>query len=699
MLHTDILGGVMAKGDAGGAAMSGGADYQARVASYFIVQLLLKREINKFLPINENSIIKSIHFEAAVFVDDLYITTESRDLFFQIKRSINLSDESTSEFYKTIKQFFYQFIINPDLDNYYILVTSSDASSKIRKSLKKYIDSTLLNETDFDTDPWNESEQKAIATLKSVVEEIFYEKLGDSYHQSLFLNFLKKLRFLTLDIEKDGSAEKEIMSLLMNQTKLDEKHLWNDLVAFSLNMAKERKSINYEGLIARFKNYLVQRKEVNDENFNEDFFKKEIQNRLISGKEVFLVKSPSDEDELWIMDSKRFDDGGERRWTISHNKCTNSVGATYDLILRASSLDRVGKYMHENKDFFATKKVIIFESRIDYEAYELTHFPYSHTLLCKKIIDQKKRFNICMACDLAIGDNSGYLVEFDDSDQGHDVGLVHKKCNEGQNRILGEAAVEFFQHHHPMDNFDIELWNRLYQKSALRIQEAKENFEENSRLITIGWNSNHNSKTSGEYCIQINLEHNKKVVATERGRVLRFSESAGKKMCSDMQENLIKRPMYFLMPTRAFGTKQELIHIKKPDEEILGIVSHEIIKCTKIILDKYESKYSFYAPLFYLENKETAKILEFNNQIALFTEPENFIIYIENYIETYGINLNDFRPVIIKSDEEFDLLGLRKGTATPFIIDALFSIENESLVLIEGLLVKDIEKLKIDDDS
>jgi hypothetical protein len=146
---------------AGGQATNSGIDYQQRIAAWLLVNQYSKFDISAYFnQIDEELIINKIHFETDKNIDDLNITcTNSKIIFLQIKRSLSLSTKKESDFYKTILQFTQEFIEDENTANYFGLITTSDASSKINNDLRKLVVSLSLNYDSFDENPLNQSEK------------------------------------------------------------------------------------------------------------------------------------------------------------------------------------------------------------------------------------------------------------------------------------------------------------------------------------------------------------------------------------------------------------------------------------------------------------------------------------------------------------------------------------------------------------
>lgn len=682
----------MAKGDAGGSAMSGGSEYQSRGGAYFLVHMLLKRDLSSMFGLNETFIIDTIQYEAKAYVDDLILNSNNHTVFCQFKRSISLSESESSDFYKTLQQFINQFVSNVEEKATFALITSTRGSSKIRLTLKKYVESAILDELNFEKLPYNEIELDTIRMFKRIVGKILSDNIGPNYHPTLYVKFLKKIKIISMDLEEGESVEREVYSILLNKTKLPEKFLWRDLISFSLSMSKDRKSVNFNGATSRFKHFLVDDQSVTKDN-ESVFFKIEFMNSLRSGKEVFLVQHRED---LLMITSKRFNDSGGKQWRILKNKCVNSVGAEYDLIFRASSEERVLSYLEENHEKFNTKKLFLVSSQFDFSGYELVNHVYNYTMLCNQKLTELEKPNKCICCDLAIGERNAYIIEIDDEERGHDVGLIHKKCHDPRDRVLGVTVLQFFDENYPMDSFDIEEWVQLLKKSTLRILEAKNTLNEVKMTPIVLWNPEFDYANNGSHCIKMNLEKNVIVYAKERGRILRGSQKEIEKKCALMNAPKgasNENPLCFLFPSLNYGTKKELLALNDSNEECLSVLSCESVLCTKDIVEKNNSDLFYYAPLLYLEHKDTQEKLMLNEHIALFTDPSEFGYYVENYLEALSLDLREFKVMTIKDDATFDLMGLRNQVQYPFLVDATFENAERGVRLISGIKVQNMNYL------
>ena len=83
-----------------------GIDFQQRVSAYMMILMEFDIDISMALQVNARDTIKALNFEDCECIDDLVITLDSgKRIYFQMKRTISLSDNTDSEFYGVCEQF------------------------------------------------------------------------------------------------------------------------------------------------------------------------------------------------------------------------------------------------------------------------------------------------------------------------------------------------------------------------------------------------------------------------------------------------------------------------------------------------------------------------------------------------------------------------------------------------------------------
>ena len=126
-------------------ATNAGIDFQQRVSAYMMILMEFDMDISLALQVNKSNTIKEINFEDCESIDDLVITLDSgKKLYFQMKRTISLSDDAESEFYGVCEQFVKQFLKQNENDLAYILAIRTESSKAISVKLKRILEGIRL---------------------------------------------------------------------------------------------------------------------------------------------------------------------------------------------------------------------------------------------------------------------------------------------------------------------------------------------------------------------------------------------------------------------------------------------------------------------------------------------------------------------------------------------------------------------------
>src|SRR5208282_3168908 len=108
-----------------GAAVSSGAEYQARVAAYLVASHLCEMPIGAF----NLAKLTSIGSETASNVDDINLSfTDGSHNYIQVKKAVQFSVSKKSELHSVIEQFVAQHADQTTAPSSYTLVTGSGSS-------------------------------------------------------------------------------------------------------------------------------------------------------------------------------------------------------------------------------------------------------------------------------------------------------------------------------------------------------------------------------------------------------------------------------------------------------------------------------------------------------------------------------------------------------------------------------------------
>jgi hypothetical protein len=339
----------------GGAATNTGIDYQQRLAAYFLIQMLLDLDSLSVIGLDGIFPITEVSFESSACIDDIVIKTNNGTLYIQAKRNISMSDNADSEFQKTIKQFVGQYLLNPNANDKYILATSSGSSSKIKQDLRKILESIRLNDTGFQSNPLNQSEQEVYAKLKNCVSASYKGVLNKDIFDAVITSILKKVHVAIADVQQGQPLEGAILTVLTSKSKVRPELFLSATISLALFLASNRQSINKGGLESRLGNYLGQLTPEKKASIEQDFFNFEIANGdVFSGREVLFAESFLEGTDFIIAELIRFDDAGNKRVKFHGDVCELLNGSTWKVLHRAATYAGIERFIEENTDLYAS---------------------------------------------------------------------------------------------------------------------------------------------------------------------------------------------------------------------------------------------------------------------------------------------------------------------------------------------------------
>ena len=179
-------------------ATNAGIDFQQRVSAYMMILMEFDMDISLALQLNRNDKIEGLNFEACESIDDLVITLNSGEkVYFQMKRTISLSDSVDSEFYGVCEQFVKQYLKKDEKDLAYILATRTESSKAITIKLKRILEGIRLASNLQIVTELNCEERKLFEKMCSNIKNIYKNlEKSDAFIGHLHLgNETTKLHF------------------------------------------------------------------------------------------------------------------------------------------------------------------------------------------------------------------------------------------------------------------------------------------------------------------------------------------------------------------------------------------------------------------------------------------------------------------------------------------------------------------------
>lgn len=684
---------------AGGQATNSGIDYQQRIAAWCLINQFSEFDISAFFDqLDEKLLIEIIQFESSETIDDLnLICRNQKIIFMQIKRSISLSIRESSDFYKTVKQFVEEFIKNEYTENYFGLITTNDASSKITNDLKKIAVSIKINENSFEQNPLNDSEKDTLNKFELLFKHIYKKIKRIEPDKYKFIAFVKRIFIAVVNVESGSSVEIASQMLLKSLGFSKPELIWAILIKNSLFYATERLSIDADRLKGIFNKYLKDEK---------DGFLKVDENEIIktnmiaqgvysAGKEVLLINSFIEGMDYMIVELYRFTDDCQIKNIFYKNNKMIVGEDDWTVIQRFATMVGLDRFLEENQNFYREKKVALVPA-VDIDNVEDTECAKLHKAYLDDLIKLNENILLCLHCGKQVSDDNALLVEIEDKETTPAVGNVHKQCLRPLDRILGVTKIPGKKESKNIEGFDFKLWVSLLLKGQGMLNSLKSSPQLiNGRQPLIAWNSNEEYDPEYSYCVKFVLEDGSASYSYLRSRIERlnkFQAQAQVKIFEDMQqeEAYENDPWCVLSVSKQAGPYSTLLRIRKSGETILEIKSAEIAKYSKLIAKAFDKNISHYAPLCIIRDRDDERTVGLSNVIPLISDPLQFDDFLDNW-KKVGFELDNVELKIIKSDKDFDnQMRLIFNNRMVPIIDPLF---DKNYQLVSGYPIDEFNRM------
>lgn len=678
-----------------------GIDFQQRVSGWILFNMVSDMDLANSIDIKENTFIDKVAFETRDIIDDLVVTTkENEKLFFQMKRTVSLTKSEDSDFYKAINQFVRQYIQDGKSVNYYILVTTSNASNPIKNEIRKILESIRLNPLTFIENPLNNSEKSSFNRFKSIIREIYHSATSKNMTEQQFLDFASKVVISILDIEDGMAFEKSVLTAIYGKINTKSpQFFWSFLISTSLSFASNRVSVLCNELKDKWKDYLDKPKErISKEEVVGELFSLVLNEEGFSiGKDVVLVEGNEELGEgfsskMFLMELYRFDDDGTKRLQyIDNTYVIFKSGIKMKVLHRTATNKGMERYLKENQENLLFDELIIAPAK-DIENVEQELPVQMHKEWCQRYIKQNENsFKNCLHCGKGISEKS-YAIEIDDLYEHSIFGVVHQDCLRPIDRVVGLITSGLFDKYVFLKKFDYTLWINSIKDSQAMINFLK--ISKMPTLVTMVWDPNGGNGSNFNNCIKINLSNGDFRYILDRGKVERFNKSEAEKTVKMFNErfekNKYKDPYGYTSIYNTYGTYSYLITHKGDNEDILECISAEVEKYNNHIGIQYNTNKNYYAPLLTITLLETEELLTINERLVFVSDPMTLKNYINNW-EKAGLDIKEYELNIISTDEEFDsLMRQYDRIGIRGVIDPILSKMGE---FCQGVLLENINKL------
>ena len=251
----------------GGAATQGGINFQNRVSAWVCVHILAGRSA---VPIGPGGIAAYARFETPEPVDDILIgDTNEGHAFVQAKRTLSLSTTTDSDLASAVDQFVRQYVstragsdkrpwrarpLDPTKDRL-VVATTFESSAPVRIDLAAVLDRMrgLTSGQPFTDAATSVDQRKALDTLLEHVRRSWQSAAGIKPTDSDISAVCALMHLSVLDVETNGLAEREALSLLENrilENSLQAGAAWSTLLQVAADLSQRRSGIDEPGLRA-----------------------------------------------------------------------------------------------------------------------------------------------------------------------------------------------------------------------------------------------------------------------------------------------------------------------------------------------------------------------------------------------------------------------------------------------------------------
>lgn len=680
-------------------ATNAGIDFQQRVAAFMMILMEFGIEASKVLGIsNADEKIEKINFEACESIDDLVLTLESgKKIYFQMKRTISISDDTSSEFYKVCKQFVSQYEKNRTFDLAYILMTRSEASGAIVQKLRRVLDGIRLSRNFDFISTLNKEEKDVFDKFCSNIKNIYKKDYDEEVKEEKLLKLCMKTYVEMLDIEGGEAYEKTIFLMLYDKLKIEPIIFWNGLIARAVEYGANRRCVSAESLNQFFDEYKSkpsEEKKINDTDVIEEW-KRNLQEEDI--RFDYVVCKPTEKTQkefemssntILIIEMYRFLESERKEGCryVSPDMLYLKDGMELVVLFRSSTQSRCLKFL-ESLDSNEYSEIILMP--VNKGKTKSTAAEIMHKSLILKSFNENKGCN-CINCGKSITDKMAYLIEIDNDEVMNVAGLVHKECARPIDRIIGESLLQIKDDFVSLHRFDVNRWIELC-KHGKTVWESISLMSHDKRVMVV---NNFDVFKDGNYCVCSVLENGNKHYITSRGKIERLGKEEAV-YWMDMHREHIKKakednnPLGYSSETLSFGSYQNCL-TSFPNEKFVECIDAKVEPYNQVIASIYNDSCTYYAPLIYFS--VDGKPLFLNNGVfPLISNPFKVANCLDNW-KTIGNAINDYELCIVENDNDFVLKisSLVSRQIRP-IVDCLFLPSQELASGIPIYLMWEIE--------
>jgi hypothetical protein len=681
-----------------GAAVSSGADYQARVAAYLIASVLCHAAVTD-LTLPET---RSIGFETAESIDDINISfSNDRHAYLQIKKELSFSTLKDSELYDVIRQFSRQYSAHPHFDGDFLLVTTSSSSRKVTSEMKAALEAYRLgDEVSFRRDQPKEKVAIVDELLDLIVSLL--EVGTESDRRAVGREILRRSRVLVLDLDPDSSLEQAVILILRANSFVAADQLWRRIISDCLTHSAQRHTISIEQLRGTYGKFAEPEGPTSPAEENTFLIRQLDENEVPVGKEVVLgtlgdAASAKTNADLFIFELIRFSDTCSERIVFQGGTCMLGNGFRINLERRTATYQGMTRFLASNPSLTRDRKVMIVPANTS-EDLEHNLCAERHRQLLRAKLQENKNLLKCLHCGKPVSSADADHVETAAGGEIR-VGLTHSRCTRVDDRVLGVIKSPFFERFGFLKNFDVNLWFKAVQRGQGVFRASSDI----AAKANIGWRGVASTTPPGDYVVEAILEGGESEFLHHRGKIHRFFKAGAEAAVEECNGYLTEArqesdPICSSDQSKAVARRTTLLKMLGVSEKLREILSFRTARYDERVASRYELWSNWYAPLAFLRSLGDGAHQTLGNYLPVITNPLKIDRYLDNW-KAANFEVPDFEVHILKEDREFDDFVLEALAAGfQIVADPLFSPDGR-FTLVSGLPVIPISALMADDPA
>ncbi|MBE0577990.1 hypothetical protein [Devosia sp.] len=666
-----------------GASVASGASYQARVAAYFLSCALsgLPAPATKYGQATE------ISLEVRDHVDDIQISFDSGvRALIQAKRTLPFSLLTNSEFSSALRQFVSQSLTGDDGHAQYCLITTSSASKRITGDLLVALDVAR----NCDPDIFLRDQPKSVTTtyrdVLLVVLDI-YKQLGGDGDERVARGLLSKMHVIVLDLDTDSSLEHAVVLSLHAAGYAAPSGVWSKLIVDCLEWARRRQTVSVSDMRRQFERLRlptsgsIQRRG--------QYLEFEMSTKGFEvGREIAIMRADKDlsfleKGQVGVVEFYRFDSDCRPRLSFQNDRITFGNGEQFELWGRFSTWLGANRFIEENTERFADLDILVIPMNVeeDLEAGLCAKTHRKALELAAKSRDGTR----CVHCERPVTTTMSPIVELGDGPT-LIFGMAHPSCVLPSDRVMGRADHKLFVENPELKDFDINAWFDAAhggQGFSGAVRASKQ------AVAPIIWGGTPSIEASiGKYMVVSILDDGTEQLASNRGKVQRFTREHAEEFASSLSAGITKAeaqgdPLCYSDQSRAFAARSVLLRQLGTSEKISPIAKVEVRAYEAREAARFPGPKSWYAPLLVLRDATSMLPLIFTNMVAAISDPMSLGRHMNNW-RNAGFEIPPYEIEILLADAQVDnLIEEAIANEVGVVIDPVIS-EDGTMELVSG---------------